>query len=185
MHSSDKLLHVQTSKRAKKVIDENFISEELKTIIGKRVLQCYGKWTLWYKAASKVFESWLSHKHYYCKRNSKRNYSIDIQMLLIRSILVIEDMSKVSAKQLDFFSRKKSSTDVDIPETINKEIMDSFLQEIVLLTEEFEIPDSLIVVLNEILPVSVGNQPITEKGGNDVTLLGYLHQSEAAVQRCS
>ena len=53
------------------------------------------------------------------------------------------------------------------------------------MTEEFEIPDSLIVVLNEILPVSVGNQPITEKGGNDVTLLGYLHQSEAAVQRCS
>ena len=73
---------------------------------------------------------------------------------------------------MDFFSRKKSSTDVDIPETINKEIIDSFLQEIVLLTEEFEIPDSLIVVLNEILPVSVGNQPITEKGGNDVTLLG-------------
>ena len=52
--------------------------------------------------------------------------------------------------------------------------MDSFLQEIVLLTEEFQIPDSLIVVLNKILPkyVSVGNQPITEKGGNDVTLLG-------------
>ena len=54
LHSSDKLLRVQTSKRAKKVIDENFISEELKTIIGERVLQCYGKWTLWYKAASKV-----------------------------------------------------------------------------------------------------------------------------------
>ena len=83
-------------------------------------------------------------------------------------------MSKVSAKQMDFFSRKKSSTDVDIPETISKEIMDSFLQEIVLLTEEFQIPDSLIVVLNEILPkyVPVGNQPITEKGGNDVILLG-------------
>ena len=79
---------------------------------------------------------------------------------------------------MDFVSRKKSSSEVDIPETVSKEIEDSFLQEIVFLVEEFHIPTQFISSsLNQTpakyVSVSVGNQAMTEKGSSDATMLGY------------
>ena len=76
---------------------------------------------------------------------------------------------------MDFVSRKKSSSEVDIPETLSKDVEDSFLQEIAFLVEEFHIPSSLVLVLNQTPAkyVSVGNQAMTEKGSSDATMLEY------------
>ena len=63
---------------------------------------------------------------------------------------------------------------MDIPEGARKKIKYIFLHEIVSLVEEFHIPNSLILNLDQTPQkyVPVGDETMAEKGSNDVTAEG-------------
>ena len=77
-------------------------------------------------------------------------------------------------QRMNFVKRRKTSSKVDIPEGARKEIEYIFLHEIVSLVEEFHIPNSLILNLDQtpLKYVPVGDETMAEKGSNDVTVEG-------------
>ena len=75
-------------------------------------------------------------------------------------------------QRMNFVERRKTSSKVDISEGARKKIEYKFLHEIVSLVEEFHIPNSLILNLDQtpLKYVPVGDETMTEKGSNEVTV---------------
>ena len=75
---------------------------------------------------------------------------------------------------MNFVKRRKTSSNVDIPEGDRKEIEYLLLHDIVSKEEEYNIPSSLIVNIDQtpIKYVPVGNESLAEKGVKNVTIEG-------------
>ena len=75
---------------------------------------------------------------------------------------------------MDFVKRRKTSSNVDIPEGACKEIEYPFPHDIVSKVEEYNIPTSLIVNIDQtpIKYVPVGSEFLAEKGVKNITIEG-------------
>ena len=74
--------------------------------------------------------------------------------------------AKILFQRTTFVKRRKTSSKVDIPKGTRKEIEYIFLHEIVSLVEEFHIPNSLILNLDQtpLKYVPVGDETMAKKG---------------------
>ena len=77
-------------------------------------------------------------------------------------------------RRMNFVRRRKTSSEVDIPEKARKEIEFLFLHEIVTKVEEHNIPSELIINIDQtpLKYVPVGNTTLAPRGKTSVTIEG-------------
>jgi len=77
-------------------------------------------------------------------------------------------------RRMGFTRRRKTSSKVDIPEAARKEIEYLFLHEIVNKVEKYQIPESLVINLDQtpLKIVQCSNSTLAKKNSKNVTIVG-------------